>query len=118
MSPRPKLRTNYLEALFTHVARTLKSLKVSHTGWYGHNNGVSYQPVTQQVGMAHGAISSLNTSIWHCLYTYKWTKIQIFKSLVSLVILYSCETRSLNSGMERCLDAFGTKYLCRIMGSH
>ncbi len=38
------------------------------------------------------------------------------KSLVFLVLLYGCETRTLNSDLERRLNVFSTKCLRRIMG--
>ena len=31
-----------------------------------HNDGVSSQEVTRQIGLAHGIMDSLNTSFWHC----------------------------------------------------
>ncbi len=57
-------------------------------------------------------MNSLNTSISRCRYLCRQTKIRVFKSLVLPVLLYGCETWTLN----RDLDVFGTKCLRRIMG--
>ena len=56
-----------------------------------HNNGGSCQEVLQLIGLAHGVMNSLSTNIWHRQYLCRWTKIQIFKSLVIPVLLYGCE---------------------------
>lgn len=47
---------------FTHLSRVV------------HNDGGSYQEVTW-IGLAHSVIDSLNTSIWHCRYLCRWTKV-------------------------------------------
>lgn len=39
------------------------------------------------------------------------------KSLVLPVLLYGCKTWTLNSDLEKCVDALGTKCLSRIMQS-
>ncbi len=44
------------------------------------------------------------------------TKIRILKTLVLPVLLYGCETWTLNSDLKRRIDAFGNKCLRRIMG--
>ena len=64
----------------------------------------------------HGVMDSLNASIWHCRYLCRRTKIQIFKSLVIPVLLYGCETWTLNTDLKRRIDVFGTRCLSRIMG--
>ena len=33
-----------------------------------HNDGESSQEVTRRIGLAHGVMDSLNTSIWRCRY--------------------------------------------------
>ena len=55
-------------------------------------------------------------SIWRCRYLCRRTKIRVFKSLVLPVLLYGCETWTLNSDLKRRIDAFGNKCLRRIMG--
>ena len=43
-------------------------------------------------------------------------QIRIFKSLVILVLLYSCETWIMNTDLKRRIDAFHTRCLRMIMG--
>ncbi|KAG0712555.1 hypothetical protein GWK47_018223 [Chionoecetes opilio] len=81
-----------------------------------HNDGGSRQEVLRQIGIAHGAMDSLSGSIWRCRYLCRRTKIRIFKSLVIPVLLYGCETWTLNSDLKRRINAFGNKCLRRIMG--
>ena len=61
-------------------------------------------------------MDSLNTSIWRCRYLCRRTKIRIFRSLVLPVLLYGCETWTLNGDLERRINALGTTCLRRIMG--
>ena len=56
------------------------------------------------------------TSIWRCRYLCRRTKIRIFKLLAIPVLLYGCETWTLNTDLKRRIDAFATRCLCRIMG--
>ena len=44
-----------------------------------HNDGGSSQEVTRRIGLAHGVMNSLNTSIWRCRYLCRLTKIRIFQ---------------------------------------
>ena len=83
-----------------------------------HNDGGSSQEVTRRIGqLAHGVMDSLNTSIWRCCRNLcRRTKIRIFKSLVIPVLLYGCETWTLNTDLKRRIDVFGTRCLRRIMG--
>ena len=76
-----------------------------------HNNGGSRQEVILRITLAHGVVDSLTTSIWRCWYLYRRTKIRIFKSLVIPVLLYSCETWTLNTDLKRQIDVFGNKCL-------
>ena len=61
-------------------------------------------------------MDSLSTSIWHCWYLCRQTKIWISKSPVIPVLLYGCETWTLNTDLKRQIRVFGSKCLCRIMG--
>ena len=88
----------------------------TYLGSVVHNNGGSRQEVLRRIGLAHGVMDSLSTSIWRCRYLCRRTKIRIFKSLVVPVLLYGCETWTLNTDLKRRIDAFGTKCLRRIMG--
>ena len=88
----------------------------TYLGSVVHNNGGSRQEVLRRIGLAHGVMDSLSTSIWRCRYLCRQTKIRIFKSLVIPVLLYGCETWTLNTDLKRRIDAFGTKCLRRIIG--
>ncbi|KAG0716932.1 Retrovirus-related Pol polyprotein from type-1 retrotransposable element R2 [Chionoecetes opilio] len=71
-----------------------------------HNDGGSRQEVLRRIGIAHGVMDSLSRSIWRCRYLCRRTKIRIFKSLVIPVLLYGCETWTLNSDLKRRINAF------------
>ncbi|KAG0714561.1 Retrovirus-related Pol polyprotein from type-1 retrotransposable element R2 [Chionoecetes opilio] len=71
-----------------------------------HNDGGSRQEVLRRIGIAHGVMDSLSGSIWRCRYLCRRTKIRIFKSLVIPVLLYGCETWTLNSNLKRRINAF------------
>ena len=86
----------------------------TYLGSVVHNDGGSSQEITQRIGLAHVVMDSLNMSIWHCRYLCRQTNIRIFKSLVIPVLLYGCETWTLN--LKRRIDVFGTRCLRRIMG--
>ena len=88
----------------------------TYLGSVVQNNGGSRHEVLRRIGLAQGVMDSLNLSIWCCRCLFGKTKIWIFKSLVLLVLLYVCETWTLNSYLKRRIDAFGNKCLCRIMG--
>ena len=88
----------------------------TYLGSVVHNNGGSRHEVMRRIGLAHGVMDSLNASIWRCRYLCRRTKIRIFKSLVLPVLLYGCETWTLNSDLKRRINAFGNKCLRRIMG--
>ena len=96
----------------------IKILKnFTYLGSVVQNDGGSSQEVTRWIGLAHhGVMDSLNTSIWRCRYLCRRTKIRIFKSLVIPVLLYGCETWTLNTDLKRRIDVFGTRCLRRIMG--
>ncbi|KAG0710480.1 hypothetical protein GWK47_022710 [Chionoecetes opilio] len=72
-----------------------------------HNDGGSRQEVLRRIGIAHGVMNSLSGSIWRCRYLCRRTKIRIFKSLVIPVLLYGCETWTLNTDLKRRINAFG-----------
>ncbi|KAG0711750.1 Major facilitator superfamily domain-containing protein 1 [Chionoecetes opilio] len=81
-----------------------------------NNDGGSCQEVLRRIGIAHGVMDSLSGSIWRCQYPCSRTKIRIFKLLRIPVLIYGCETWTLNSDLKRRIDAFGNKCLRRIMG--
>ena len=51
----------------------------TYLGSVVHNEGGSSQEVTRRIGLAHGVMDSLNTSIWRCRYLCRLTKIRIFQ---------------------------------------
>ena len=65
-----------------------------------HNNGRSRQEALRQIGLGNGVMDLLSMSIWRYQYLRGQTKIQIFKSLVIPVLLYGCETWTLNTDMK------------------
>ncbi|KAG0720083.1 Hyastatin [Chionoecetes opilio] len=71
-----------------------------------HNDGGSRQEALRRIGIAHGVMDSLSGSIWRCRYLCRRTKIWIFKSLVIPVLLYGCETWTLNSDLKRRINVF------------
>ena len=81
-----------------------------------HNDGGSTHEVVRRIGLAYGVMDSLNSSIWRCRYLCRRTKIRVFKTLVLPVLLYGCETWTLNADLKRRIDVFGTRCLRRIMG--
>ena len=64
----------------------------TYLGGVVHNDSRSSQEVILRIGLAHGVMDSLNTSIWHSRSLCRRRKIWIFKSLVIPVLLYGCET--------------------------
>ena len=81
-----------------------------------HNNGESRQEVLRQIGLAYGVIDLLGTSIWRCRYLCRQTKIRIIKSVVIPVLLYGCETWTLNTDLKMQINVFDNKYLRSIIG--
>ncbi|KAG0729698.1 Retrovirus-related Pol polyprotein from type-1 retrotransposable element R2 [Chionoecetes opilio] len=79
-----------------------------------HNDGGSRQEVLRRIGLAHGVMDSLSGSIWRCRYLCRRTKIRIFKSLVIPVLLYGCETWTLNNDLKRRINAFAIHPLFKL----
>lgn len=88
----------------------------TYLGSVVHKNAGSGHDVIRRIGLAYGIMDSLNKSIWRCRYLCRRTKIRVFKSLVLPVLLYGCETWTLNTDLERRLNVFGSRCLRRIMG--
>ena len=72
--------------------------------------------VNRRIGRACGVMDSLDKGVWRCRYLCRGTKIRVFRSLVLPVLLYGCETWTLNNGLKNRLNVFGTKSLRRILG--
>ena len=90
--------------------------KFTYLGSDVHNDGRSTHEVLRRIGMAYGVMDSLNSSIWRCRYLCRRTKIRVFKTLVLPVLLYGCETWTLNADLKQQIDVFGTRCLRRILG--
>ena len=90
--------------------------KFTYLGSVIHKDGGSSKDVTRRIGLTSGVMNSLDKSIWRCRYLCRRTKVRIFKTLVIPVLLYGCETWTLNSELKRRINSFGTKCLRRIMG--
>ena len=60
---------------------------ITYLGSVVHNDSGSSLKVMQWISLAHGAMDSLNMSIWCCQYLWGQMKIRIFKSLVISVLL-------------------------------
>ena len=54
-----------------------------------------------RIGLTHGVMDSLSTSIWRCQYLCRRTKIRIFKSLVIRLLFYGCETWTLRINLKK-----------------
>lgn len=76
-----------------------------------HRRGGSCQEALRQSVLAYFVMNSLNTSIWHCQYLWRKTKISIFKSLMLPAFVKGI----LKNNLERWINAFSTMYLHRIM---
>ncbi|XP_069970519.1 uncharacterized protein [Penaeus vannamei] len=61
-------------------------------------------------------MNSLDKSIWRCQYLCRRTKLQFFKALIMLVLLYGSETWTSSCALEARLEAFCNRSLCWIMG--
>ena len=88
------------------------SEKYTYLGCIVDNGGQSSQEVVPWISLADDVMHSLTKSIWGCRYLCRWMKIRIFKSLVISVLLYGCETWTLNIDLKRHIDVFGTR--CQI----
>ena len=82
------------------------------------SSGGSAHEINKRLGRAYGVVESLNKGVWRSRYLCKKTKLQVFRILVLPVLLYGCETWTLNNDLRRRLDAFGTKFLRKILGYH
>jgi len=56
--------------------------------------------VNRRLGQAWGFLDSLDHGVWCCRYLCRRMKVQVFKSLVLPVLLYGCETWTLDKGSE------------------
>lgn len=52
--------------LLLHVVRTVVTKSFTYLSGIVHNNSRSSQVIPQWIGLDHGVMNSLMTSIWHC----------------------------------------------------
>ena len=83
--------------------------KFTYLGNLVHNDGGSSQEVTWWIGLANSVFGVVNTST-------EGRRFGSFKSLVTPVLLYSCEEWTLNTDVKRRTDIFGTRCFDRTMG--
>jgi hypothetical protein len=72
--------------------------------------------VSRRMGLASGAMESLDRSIWCSRNLSKKTKIRVFKILILPVLLYGSETWTMSAALRARLNAFVTRSLRRIQG--
>lgn len=102
-----------------HLAKTLRSWKISYNlvAYLVQNNGGCCQEVLHWIGLANSVMDSFSTTIWHCKYLCRRTKIWIFKSHVLPISLYGFETKSFSTrDFESQIDTLGNECLWKIVG--
>ncbi|XP_069970248.1 uncharacterized protein [Penaeus vannamei] len=70
-----------------------------------HVSGLSDQKISRRIGLAAGAMNSVNKSIWRCWYICR-TKLCVFKAFILSLLLYGSKTLRVSSALELRLDAF------------
>ena len=68
------------------------------------------------VGLAMGAMKSLDKNVWRSRYLSRRTMVHVFRSPVMPVLIYSCKASTLTADLRRRLDSFATTSFCRILG--
>ena len=90
-----------LSFLYLFVMRMLKSQRNSLTLAVDIHVSADCEPeVNRRLGWALGVMDSLDHGVWCCRYLCRTKKVRVFKSLVLPVLLYGCETWTLNQGSE------------------
>ena len=56
--------------------------------------------VNRRLGRAWGVMDSLHHGVWRCRYLCRRTKVRVFTSLILPVLLYGCETWTLNRDLK------------------
>ena len=112
--------TVYLEAAFDSLPVAGEDVDVVETFTYLgsvlHRSTSCEAEVNRRLGLAMGAMKSLDKSVWRSRYLSRRTKVRVFGSLVMPVLLYSCEAWTLTADLRRRLDSFATTSLRRILG--
>ena len=88
----------------------------TYLGSVVHRSTSCEAEVNRRLGLAMGAMNSLDRGVWRSRYLSRRTKVRVFRSLVMSVLLYSCEAWTLTDGLRRRLDSFATTSLRRIFG--
>jgi predicted DNA binding CopG/RHH family protein len=80
-----------------------------------YHNARCEQDVRRRIGLAHGAMQSLNT-IWIAKDISPTTKVSLYQTLVLSIVLYSAETWTLKAKDLRRLNTFEMSCLRKILG--
>jgi len=65
-----------------------------------HVSACCEQEIIGRLGRAWGVMYSLDHGLWYCWNLCRRKKVQVFKSLVLPVLLYGCETWTLNKDLR------------------
>ena len=88
--------------------------KFTYLGSVVHGSTSCEAEVARRLGLAYGAMNSLEKAVWRSRYLSRKTKVRIFGSLVMPVLLYSCEAWTLTGGLKRRLSTFVCNSLRKI----
>lgn len=80
-----------------------------------HQNISCKSEVLKKYGWTGAITDSLDMSVWHCQCLCRVTKVQVFRTLVIPVQLYSYETRTLPGALRRHLNSFRTRTFHRLI---
>ena len=80
-----------------------------------NKEGNSTQEIKTRLAIAIAAMTKLS-KIWNSSVISTRTKIKLYKSLITSIALYGCESWTLTAEMERRIQAFETKCYRRILG--
>ena len=90
--------------------------KFTYLGSVVHSSTSCEAEVARRLGLAYGAMNSLDKAVWRSRYLNRETKVRVFSSLVMPVLLYSCEAWTLTDGLKRRLNTFVCSSLRKIFG--
>ena len=88
--------------------------KFTYLGSVVHSSTSCEAEVARRLGLAYGAMNSLEKTVWRSRQLRRKTKVRIFSSLVMPVLLYSCEAWTLTGGLKRRLNTFVCNSLRKI----
>ena len=95
-----------------YVLQEVESFK--YLGSILTSDGSSSQEIKTRIALATSAMAKLST-IWQSKNISCKTKVKLYKSLVLSILLYSCESWTLNAELERRLQSFEFKSYRRIL---